>query len=405
MMLRKWGDRVKQSKKIIIILSILLIFSVSCNLITMLYPTTDSQSSALVKGISWRPFTSAIKVNTALSFLIIPNEIDVNNLEFQVWVKSGTKDWEVEVPFSKTPIHDFVFDSTGIYNLQVDIRNPKQPDEVQKIWLGQFFVHNEKSLENSDNLIREILAGYSPTLWKAEDIYKPLAHELNIVSNMLIWQYQGYNTQQKGNLLEELSGVTLVKNDDTNEYCYTVENNGKMSIINLENNTIESNDLILKVSLEQHPNIKYVLDNVSMYPDKVKISSIITYLVYNLYDYSQVPYELERPRIPLFSTIAHCGHYTEDLFRLLKELNIPVKITAIRYDVDGVHYVNEVKYDGKVYTLDPTSAAIFTGSVEEIAKSKLEPIVLPQIRDMSFLWSSNMWNSFRESSAYKAYGF
>ncbi len=99
----------------------------------------ESTKAEYVDAITWEPVKNKYKKNDNLSFIVQSKNKSAKYV-FQLQVKKG-KTWEIIVPWQSWPLPNYSFkDDSGWIGLQVDIREDNDKNNIQHVWLGQFFV-------------------------------------------------------------------------------------------------------------------------------------------------------------------------------------------------------------------------------------------------------------------------
>ncbi|MGG1596247.1 hypothetical protein [Paenibacillus naphthalenovorans] len=108
---------------------------------------TVDTNDKLISHIKLSPQTQTFNVGNTLNFTLDGTEIDTSQAEIMLWEKFGNEDWQISQSYTKWPLKSYEFTKPGKYNLQIDIRNPSNPQKVYKKWLGEFIV-----LKPEDNI-------------------------------------------------------------------------------------------------------------------------------------------------------------------------------------------------------------------------------------------------------------
>ncbi|GCL72378.1 hypothetical protein PN4B1_22880 [Paenibacillus naphthalenovorans] len=361
------------------------------------------KETKLVDGISWRPFFISMNVDTPVNFVLDLGNEDFFNLEFQLWSKYNDEDWVIVNNYQQWPLPSYQFTKPGIYSLQINVRNRTDQNQIQKIWLGQFYPHNKNREENSDYLIRRLLANYPSPIVNEKDYLNQMIYDINLSVHMIYWDYKAVSISEQEQLLKGLSGLeSLVKLEEGKYKIKFVDSQEK--IVNLNDNSLDSGEIRIRMKNDNYPNIVKVFQETDHLPKDVQIASAITYALYVNYMYSQVPYEIERPRVMFYSTIAQCQNFSLELAKILGTLGYNVRSLNLAYNGSAAHALNEMYYQGKKYVLDSTSGVVYDGAIDDIVKNNLTPIVLPQVRDLNLIWSPETWHKLQQVSIAKEYG-
>lgn len=358
----------------------------------------------LVESISWRPFTVSPPIGTELDFVInTGGSNSLNDLEFELWTKKEDDPWEIVNKYQSWPIPSYTFREEGLHSLQVNIRNKKNSTQLQKIWLGQYYPHDKNRKVNSDYLIRRILANYPSPNVDESSFLKPIIYELNLAVNMMYWDYKNLSMNEQENRLKSLTGIRATKRLGKGKYDINIQH-GESRSIDLLNGNIESEYLGLNIQMDGYPNVEKVFQSTIDLPEEMQIAATMTYLLYVNYLYSQVPFSIERPRSKFYSTIAHCENYAVELNDIMGILGYNIRALSLSYVSTAAHALNEVRFGKSKYILDATSGVVYQVGIDEIQKKYMQPIVLPQVRDLDFIWSQESWDELEVVSELSTYG-
>lgn len=105
----------------------------------------------LVSQIRLSPQTTTINTGSFLDITSDNRELDLSQTEIMLWEKYGDEDWKISQNYTKWPLKPYEFSKPGKYNLQIDIRDPSNPQKVNKKWLGEFI---SLSIEDSVPFIK-----------------------------------------------------------------------------------------------------------------------------------------------------------------------------------------------------------------------------------------------------------
>jgi len=361
-----------------------------------------SNKEELVQSVSWRPFTVSPSLKTPLEFIINKGNIPLDELEFQLWTLKDNESWKIAQDYQSWPLPAYQFKEEGIYSLQINVRRKADPENVQMLWLGQFYPHNQNRSENADYLLRRVLTNYPEPNVNELSYLHPFIYELNLAVHLLYWDYRKFSLPEQERHLRTLQGVQLKKQTAPGMYDIRI-NESQTRTVNLGDNLIESPFTVLKVDSKSYANVITVFQSTKHLPQDMQIAAAMTYLLYVNYLYSQVPFEKERPRPMFYSTIAHCQNYSHELNELLGILGYTVRALDLTYNSGAVHALNEVKVNGRYYMLDATTGVVYETGIQGIRTNYVSPTVLPQVRELDFIWSAVNWKglgSFIQSASY-----
>jgi hypothetical protein len=342
-----------------------------------------------IRDVSWRPYKVYFHIGESITLIILANyKYPLNQLTFQL-SNIATKKPQILIPWSKYPIIKYKFTKPGAYTLRLDIKNSKT-SQIESVWLGQFNVGTKSP--HRDYLLRQVLVHHAADINQTQDsVLQSTAEELYITIKMLEWQYLHTSLHRKENALSKITFIKLKR--EYPNIIFTTDD-GVRLLANLEKNTISDGLSILNIKLNRHQNIKKIFELTRNYPEKLRISAIITYLVASHYQYSQLDNRFKRPWLGIFSTKAHCLLFADILGIILQTYGYDVHAWSIVYGTDhnhlmSSHVINELKVKNKYYILDATGNTIGEPTKNSIKNSKQfgNLINLPYIRFIPKLYT------------------
>jgi len=354
----------------------------------------------LVSRIVTSPPYSAMSIGTSITFWISPlADVPAESLEFTLLELRQSKKGR-SAPFdSKTvfdwhalPLPDYIVPgpSGESFSLQMNIRRREAPWQYQGLWLGSWTPHSFAP-PGKANLLRALIADDFDKSSSDEGMFI-LADELNLCVHMLNWEYEGAGVEQQKKGLGSLANVSSFEKDGSPGVVVTFKT-GEAYEVDLAGRTLNQrgSPIRLLLDLKQFKHYRTLFDRCKGLDNEGRVLAGITFAVYEGYDYGPVETYLQKG---IATPVSHCGTLSLLMANMLRHLGTPVQYAGFDRILGQIsHLFVQARTSGKQYLmLDPSAGYIYPFSLEEVGTRKtLDPIIMPQIRNLSFLNLSGDW--------------
>lgn len=345
-----------------------------------------------VNSLAVRPSALTVDLNAPLHIEpVLSEEVDPDTLVYQVLVKYNQDAWSVASDYQSLPLEPVVMEQEGVCNICIKSYQEQsgQSQVSESIQLNVAKYHEE----NEELLMRNLLSNYSYYDYGSdEELYRSLAKELMIFSNVFLYEYRG--GEDTDGFLAKIQEYYPVRKKAGTENILEVQNEeGCLKQIDLDHKLILYGNSYISIALEDHPVIKEVIAMCKDDSDKEICAFIINNLLHNAYRYT-----LEAASVENWNgfqyTEAQCGQFAEVLTYLLGEAGYKVRNYSCGRGEYGEHSVVEVDFEGKKTVLDPTYNVAYLLPLEKLPELTDERIkIFPQVFDRYEFYRSESWNN------------